>query len=155
MENYVTGIFLFTIIFQETPSSIIWNKSSFFSLSREVTLTYLTEEPVLFEAFAGGVVGAWIWCAGVDGRFAVVSCVSGTAEAGEVARSRVVPAHGAVRTGVGVAVGVLDQPLKSRIAIGTVAPSIYNCVCVASTCWRQCYWSVLIDFRIHGKYEEN
>ena len=121
----ITWQLLNTIIFQEAPSSsIISNNSSIYKLafSREVSLTYLTEEPVLFEAFAGGVVGAWVWGAGVDGRFAVVSRVSGTAEAGEVARSRVVTAHGAVRTGVGVAVGVLDQALKSRVAVGAVAP---------------------------------
>ena len=149
MEYYVTGICLYTIIFQETPCSIIWN-NSLPIFSPEVILTYLTEEPVLFEAFAGGVVGARVWGAWVDGGFAVVSRVSGTAEAGEVARSGVVTAHGTVRTGVGVAVGVLDQALKSRVAIGAVAPGKYTIGCVASHQRKfMLLLEVMIDFGIH------
>jgi hypothetical protein len=73
-------------------------------------------------AFAGGLILARVALAGVDGDVTTVAGVAGLAKAGVVSDAGFVLAHGTIRTGVGLAVSLLDLAVDAGVAFLALAP---------------------------------
>ena len=109
-------------------------------------------------------IGTGSGLAGVDSNVTVVPTVARLAETGVVTKSRLVAAHGPVRTRIVIAVRILNHALQTRVALGAVASvslglvnasasveaglrralvNVNLAILASKTCWAEALWPVV------------